>query len=61
MQRIFFLRFNTEVLAERHEAFRELSDKIGVAPSDYLYLRARVWGMSRRLLDNTYFKSVNIK
>jgi hypothetical protein len=35
-QRPFFLRFNTEVLAERHEAFLELCERIGVNPDDYL-------------------------
>lgn len=35
-QRPFFLRFNTEVLDERREVFRELCEKIGVNPRDYL-------------------------
>jgi hypothetical protein len=35
-QRPFFLRFNTDVSAERCEAFLELCEKIGVNPDDYL-------------------------
>jgi hypothetical protein len=35
-QRLFFLRFNTEVSAERNEAFLELCEKIGVNPKVYL-------------------------
>jgi hypothetical protein len=35
-QRAFFLRFNTDVLAERRAAFRELCTIIGVDPNNYL-------------------------
>jgi hypothetical protein len=34
-QRPFFLRFNTDVSAERREVFRELCEKIGVNPDDF--------------------------
>jgi len=35
-QRPFFLRFNTEDVAERKAVFAELCEKVGVEASDYL-------------------------
>ncbi|MEO6002766.1 MAG: hypothetical protein ABIZ04_06795 [Opitutus sp.] len=39
-QRPFFLRFNTEVRAEREAVFRELCTKLGVKPDPYLRPKA---------------------
>ena len=40
-QRLFFLRFRTDVRAEREAVFRELCGKIGVGPDPYLRRRPR--------------------